>query len=95
MDGILIHFIGFIGSSLSFILWIPQARLTWKNRKNPEKLSAVSVGTQWVVVANAITWGIYAVLTGAWWAGAPGVINLPLAVGTIFLISKARKISVN
>lgn len=70
---------------------IPQARLTWLNRGNPEKLEAISLGTQYAVVCNALLWGIYAVLTEAWWAGAPGIINLPLALGTIYLVKKASK----
>ncbi len=83
--------LGFIGSSLSFILWLPQAKLTWQNRHSAEKLAGISTGTQYVVLANATTWGIYAILTEAWWVGAPGLINFPLALGTILLVRKAQQ----
>jgi len=95
VEVILINVVGFIGSSLSFILWIPQAKLTWNNRHSPEKLAGVSKGTQYVVLANATTWGIYAALTQAWWVGAPGLINFPLALGTLLLIRRSRKVIEN
>lgn len=89
MDTLTVNIVGFLASSFSFILWLPQARLTWLNRKNPEKLSGISLGTQYAVVCNALLWGVYAFLAEAWWAGALGIVNLPLALGTIYLVKKA------
>lgn len=87
----LINVIGFLASCISFILWMPQAAIVWKSRKNPVALSGVSVATQFLVLTNASLWGLYAVLTTSFWVGAPGIINAPLAIMTIALVMRARR----
>lgn len=80
---------------ISFVLWLPQARLIWKNRKNAEALQGVSRGTQLLVLVNATGWGLYAYLTEAFWVGAPGLINGPLAVYTLIILQRARSESLS
>ena len=82
--------IGFLAAVISFVMFVPQARLTWQARGNPEALKAVSLGTQWFILCNATLWGFYAVLTSAFWTGAPGLVNFPLAVFTIVAVRRAR-----
>lgn len=87
----MLNILGLIASIISFVLFLPQAKLTYKNRNNPQKLSTLSIGTQLLIMANATIWGIYAFLTNAFWVGAPGLVNFPLAFFTIVLILKNRK----
>lgn len=87
------NLLGLIASTISFVMWLPQARATWKHRNSPKELAGISLGTQFLVVVNATVWGIYAFITGAYWSGAPGAVNLPLALLTIVLIFRAKKMS--
>ena len=80
---------GFLASSLSFLLWLPQAALVWRARADPDQLAAISISTQVLLVANCALWGAYAVLVGAFWVGAPGLVNAPLAPMTIAVIHRA------
>ena len=86
-----VDIIGFTASVISFLLWLPQARQTWKNRSNAQALAGISLTTQALVVMNATLWGAYAVSTNAFWVGAPGIINAPLAVGTIVIAVRAGR----
>lgn len=82
--------VGACGSMLAFLLFVPQARHTWVNRHRPERLEGIGVLGEVCVIANALVWGIYGVLTDAIWTGAPGLINAPLAASTIVLILRRR-----
>lgn len=82
--------VGLAGTVLSFTLFVPQALRTWRNRHRGARLDGVSMLGQWIILANAAVWGGYAVLTGAFWTGAPGLINAPLAACTIVLLLRAR-----
>lgn len=81
---------GFLASLIAFILFLPQARRTWQVRSDAHALAGVSTGTQWLLLANAVLWGGYAVLAEAFWVGAPGLVNAPLAIATLLLISRGR-----
>ena len=87
------NLIGAIASVISFVLWLPQARTTYLHRHDPSALSGLSRGTFMLVLANALLWGLYAVLTKALWVGAPGLINGPLALWTLWLIHRANRSS--
>lgn len=54
------NLLGLTASTISFIVWLPQARATWQRRNSPTELAGISLGTQLLVLANAATWGIYA-----------------------------------
>lgn len=82
--------IGFAASVIAFVLFVPQARRTWRVRNDPHALAGVSAGTQWLLLSNAALWAVYAMLTGAFWVGAPGIVNGPLALATLALIYRAR-----
>lgn len=84
--------VGFAASIIAFVLFAPQACHTWRVRNIPIALAGVSTGTQWLLLCNAVLWGVYAVLTGAFWVGAPGLVNGPLAVVTLALIYRGRAI---
>lgn len=85
-----VHLIGFLASVVSFLVFIPQAAKVWTFRKSPHALRGVSVGSQVLILLNASLWGVYGFLTGAFWVAAPGIINAPLAVMSIYLIMSAR-----
>lgn len=91
MTELLTDLIGFLSAVISFVLFLPQASLTWTNRGNPEALRSVSAGTQYLILCNAILWGVYAMLTEAFWVGAPGLVNAPLAVVTLVLLHRSRR----
>ncbi|GFZ89820.1 hypothetical protein GCM10011359_18870 [Nesterenkonia alkaliphila] len=84
--------VGACGTVLAFLLFLPQARRTWANRHRPNRLEGISLLTQVCVIANAAIWGLYAVLADAFWTGAPGFINAPLAVCTIVLLVRGRRL---
>ncbi|MEW1980798.1 hypothetical protein AB0333_07695 [Citricoccus sp. NPDC079358] len=71
----LVSWVGMAGTVLAFVLFLPQARHAWTNQRRPERLRGISVTGQVCVIANALVWGLYAFLTGAFWTGAPGIIN--------------------
>lgn len=85
------HLVGFVASVISFVMFWPQGWRTWSQRRSPQFLIGISVGTYLLLCANAVTWGVYAFMTGAYWSGLPGLFNLPLAVLVIVLSIRARK----
>lgn len=82
--------LGAAAAAISAVLFLPQAVQAWKMRADPHALRGLAVGTYVLVLANAVLWGVYAVATGALWSGAPGLLNGPLAVLMIVMISRAR-----
>ena len=87
---LLTNVVGAAASLISFALWVPQARLTWMNRHDPAALAGVSAMTSWLILVNGVLWLVYAGLTGAFWSGAPGLVNIPLAVSTLVLLRRGR-----
>ncbi|KQR12234.1 hypothetical protein [Cellulomonas sp. Leaf334] len=85
--------IGFLASAVSFVLWWPQAARVWRHRRDGGRLGGVSITSQVLLVVNAALWGGYAFVTGSFWVGAPGLVNAPLAVGTIVLLRRSRRVS--
>lgn len=83
--------LGFLGSLISFILWIPQARKVWLVRKDVYALRGISMATQFLVMANATVWFVYAAVVQQFWVGAAGLVNFPLAVFTVAVLARARK----
>lgn len=83
--------VGFLASAMAFVLFVPQATRVWTSRHDARSLAGVSTLTQWLILGNAGLWGVYAVLTGAFWVGAPGLINAPLAIVTLVLIQRSRR----
>lgn len=87
----MVDIIGALASILSFVLWLPQARLVWANRGDAHALASVSLGTQLMVLANAALWAVYGALTSAFWVAAPGLVNGPLSLMTIYLVLRSRE----
>lgn len=82
--------VNIVAPLIAFGMFIPQAVQTWKIRKNPEKLSAISPGTQWLILLNATLWFVLAVDLQSFAVGAPGFVNAPLAIATLALIYFAK-----
>ena len=85
-----VELVGFLASAVSLVLWWPQAVRVWRFRHDAGGLGGVSVPTQVLLLANAALWAVYALLTESFWVGAPGLVNAPLAVGTIALVRRSR-----
>lgn len=83
--------LGLLGLTTSVVLWLPQARLAWRGRRDPSALAGLSAATLLLVVANAVVWALYAVVEQAWWAGAPGLLSGPLAATMAVLVLRARR----
>ncbi|USI64630.1 hypothetical protein LMK05_07215 [Lactococcus petauri] len=81
----MVDFIGFIANITSLVLWIPQARTTYANRKDKEALKGISYGTQIIASVNTIFWCVYGVMIHSVWLAMGTVIILPLALWTIWL----------
>nr|OTP46796.1 hypothetical protein A5881_003774 [Enterococcus termitis] len=84
----LVNTLGFLANLTSLILWIPQARVTLKNRGNIQRLRGISIGTQVIVIINTLMWCIYGLLLSNLWLAMGTIIILPLAVMTIILKMK-------
>lgn len=82
--------VGMAASITAFVRWLPQAKLAWRQRNDDKALSGLSMGTLWLVLLNAVLWAVYAVWTDALWVGAPGLVNGPLVIWMIFLVSAAK-----
>ncbi|WP_459790760.1 SemiSWEET family sugar transporter [Lactococcus garvieae] len=87
----IIMILGLFANATSFILWLPQARTTWKNKNNPEALQGISLGTQVIAGVNTSAWCIYGLLIHDIWLPLGTLIVLPLALWTIVLKLKAGK----
>ncbi|MBP1047113.1 hypothetical protein I6N96_12600 [Enterococcus sp. BWM-S5] len=87
----IINILGAIANLTSLILWVPQAKTTWKNRNNIQALSGVSIATQIIVAINTILWCVYGLLISNIWLPLGTIIILPLATLTIFLKLKSTK----
>ena len=93
MSPYLSNLLGFAAAVVSFVLWLPQALTVWRNRRNPARLAGVSQGTLALILVNAALWGGYALATGAFWAGAPGLVNFPLTLFTLMLVRRCATAS--
>jgi len=87
-----VEILGFAASVVSFVLWWPQAARVWRRRHSAEHLGGVSISSQVLLLTNAALWGAYALVTGSLWVGAPGLINAPLALVTIVILHRARRV---
>lgn len=87
--------INIIAPILSFAMFIPQAALAWKYRAEEEYIKGISASGQWLLILNAISWGLVAYDLQSFAVGAPGLVNLPLAVFTLSIIYRERILSFN
>ena len=85
--------LGLLASALCFAMWWPQAVLVWRGRHDAAALAGVSLGTQVVLFVDEVLWVLHALRTHALWAGAPSLVNAPLALITIVLLRRARAAS--
>ena len=82
--------LGITASTIAFVMFIPQAVRAWRTRHDAHALVGLSLSTQFLILANATIWGVYAFMLGEFWVGAPGIINAPLAVTVIVLTVRSR-----
>jgi uncharacterized protein with PQ loop repeat len=92
IDDLALNLLGFAATGFSIFMWVPQARTTWKNRNDPGRLSGISETTQWLTMIGYLLWGFFGVLSGSFWVAAPSVVAFPLALATIFVVRRGRRL---
>lgn len=90
MDPTLLNALGAAASTVSLVMFFPQAIKTWTHRHDPITLEGVSVQAQFLILANASLWALYGIGSGAVWAAVPSFVNFPLAVFVLALLLRAR-----
>lgn len=93
ITGLLTNGIGFIATLFSIVMWVPQARITWRNRNDAVRLAGVSEATQWCSMIGYLLWGVFGMLIGSFWVAAPSVVSFPLSLATIVVVRRARRMS--
>ncbi|MFD2254012.1 PQ-loop domain-containing transporter [Lactococcus formosensis subsp. bovis] len=86
--------LGALANILSLLVWIPQAKTTWKKRKEVEALSGISLWTQFISAITSLTWCLYGLLIHDIWLPLGSIVVVPLAVWTIFTKYRAKKMYV-
>lgn len=86
--------IGLLASLTSFLLWLPQGQRVWKHRHDPAQLAGVALSTQYISLAGTALWGVYALLIGSFWLGAPAIVNAPVAIMTIAVVTRGQRATV-
>ncbi|MGV8876639.1 MAG: hypothetical protein ACOH1K_03915 [Rhodoglobus sp.] len=87
-----INALGFAGTAFSFLMWVPQARITWQSRNDAVRLAGISETTQWLLVLGYSVWGMYGLLSASLWVAAPSIIAIPLAAATVVVIRRGRRL---
>jgi uncharacterized protein with PQ loop repeat len=89
---IALNTLGLAGTAFSFLMWVPQARITWQSRNDAVRLAGISETTQWLLVFGYTVWGTYGVLSQSMWVAAPSLVAVPLAAATIVVIRRGRRL---
>lgn len=89
---LLINVLGFVATLFAIFMWVPQARITWQNRNNAQKLAGVSETTQWLSAVSYLLWGVFGALSESFWVMAPSLISFPLSVATIVVVRRGRRL---
>jgi uncharacterized protein with PQ loop repeat len=92
IDDLVLNALGFAATGFSVLMWIPQARTTWLNRNDPLKLAGVSEATQWLLFTGYLLWGLFGILSESLWVAAPSVVSIPLALATIVIVRRGRRL---
>ena len=85
--------VGFLASSVSFLVLLPQGVRVWADRDDPPALVGVSLPTQALLLTSTLVWALYAALAGAFWVGAPVVVNAPVTLMTIVVVLRSRQVA--
>jgi uncharacterized protein with PQ loop repeat len=75
------------GAALSCLLSVPQAIRVL----HTERLDGISAATYVIILSNATVWAAWALLTGEYAAGIPGLINGPAAILILRRLMIARR----
>lgn len=84
--------LGFVATSFSIVMWVPQARITWRNRNHPIRLAGVSETTQWLSMIGYLLWAVFGILIGSFWVAAPSFVSFPLSIATILIVRRGRRL---
>ena len=87
----LVDTLGLLATAVSLVVWWPQAHRVWSARHEPSSLTGLSMRTQVLLLAASVLWAAYAFATRSVWVGAPSVVNVPVAIGTIVVLARGRR----
>ena len=90
--GFLTGVFGFLATTTSFIRFLPQAIQSWRQRRDHEALSGLSLPTQWLTFVNSLLWITYGFLLSELWVAMPSLLNAPMALFVIVLILRSRRL---
>lgn len=82
----IITILAWSGALLSCLLAVPQAFRAFRT----DRLDGVSATTYRIVLGNATVWTAWALLTGQYAAGVPGLVNGPVAVLILLRLRRAQ-----
>ena len=86
-----VNLVGAVGTLVSVVMFWPQALRIRNLRHDRLALSGVSAWGQVGVLVNASTWLVYAAASRAWWSGAPGLVNIPVAAYCLWVLRCSRE----
>lgn len=92
IDTLLLDLLGFAATAFSVCMWIPQARTTWQSRNDAIRLAGISETTQWLMLIGYLLWGLFGVLSESLWVAAPSMVSIPLALVTIVVVRRGRRL---
>ncbi len=87
----LVDTLGLLATVVSFVVWWPQAHRVWSARHEPGALAGLSMRTQGLLLVASVLWVAYAFATRSPWVGAPSLVNVPVAVGTMVVLARGRR----
>lgn len=86
-----IDFIGILGATFAFALFLPQAFRAWKLRNDAEAMSGLSLVGFIMLLANSTVWMLYGIGLSALWIIVPNTLNVPVSLFMIGLIIRSRR----
>lgn len=85
--------LGYTGALLSSLMLLPQAATVVRRRHDPDGLAGISWGSMALTLCNAVVWLVWALLSTAYPAGIPSLINGPVAVMALVILWRTREAS--
>lgn len=84
---------GLLASISGFLVWLPQARRVWRDRRDPARLTGISLQTQALSLVGNVLWLVHAIGIGSFWLAAPSAVNIPVVLMTIVVVRRAQRCS--
>lgn len=79
-----------IATVSSFLIFIPQALVAWRVRKDPVKLQGISATGQWFILISETAWLILGYDLHSFAVAASWFLNAPLSTIVLILVYRSR-----